>query len=208
MLSTYKFEHGNDFVRICNIPNFDLSSTFENGQCFRWEKISPDHYIGVAMGKVLEVFKDGDDLVFYNTNIKEFESLWIPYLTLDVDYEQIKQVLSKDPMLKKAVEFAPGLHLLRQNFHETLICFILSSNNNIQRIKKIVNNLCQATGKDISYNGKTYKSFPPITDMQKLTCEDFMSMGAGYRSKYLVHTINALCCKDIDVEHLKNCSLD
>lgn len=208
MQPTYQLDHGNDFVRIRNIEHFDLSSTLEDGQCFRWDKINDDHYIGVVKEKVLEVFKDGADLVFFNTNFQEFEKIWIPYFTLDMDYEKIKSLLSKDPLLKKAVEFAPGLRLLRQDFHETLISFILSSNNNIQRIKKIIYNLCQTAGKDIECKGKIYKTFPTIKEMQHLTCEDFMKIGAGYRSKYLVHTIRALYCNDVDIERLQCRSLD
>lgn len=208
MYATYQLEHGHDYIKICNIRHFDLPSTFENGQCFRWEKNGEDHYTGVAMGKVLEVFRDGEDLVFLNTDLKDFENIWYPYFTLDIDYEEIKRVLSKDPLLKKAIDFAPGLRLLRQDFHETMISFILSSNNNIQRIKKIVSNLCHTVGKIITYNGKEYRTFPNLSDMKKLTCEDFTHFGAGYRSKYLVHTIDDLCCKDVDIDYLRNCSLD
>jgi N-glycosylase/DNA lyase len=206
--ATYTARQEENCVKLYNVRHFDLPSTFENGQCFRWERMDSDRYIGVAKGKVLEVKKDGDLYLFYNTNLQEFEKVWVPYFTLDIDYDKVIKVLSKDPLLEKAIAFAPGLRLLRQDFHETLISFILSSNNNIQRIKKIIGNLCQAAGKDIRYNGKIYKTFPSIRDMKHLTCRDFLDMGAGYRSKYLEHTIQRLCCEDIDASFLRTCSLD
>jgi len=204
---TYNIEYGNNYVIIKDIEDFDLSSTFDNGQCFRWNKTENDSYIGVAMNKTVEVYRDRCNLIIKNTDKKDFNDIWYRYFTLDVDYSKIKKVLSNDPFIKKSIEYSPGLRLLRQDFYETLISFILSSNNNIQRIKKIINNICMAAGNVITYENKNYYSFPDLQNLQKFTVEDFNDFGAGYRSKYLVNTIKSLCCEKPDLNMLENGSL-
>ena len=145
------------------------------------------------------MFKDGAVWCFLIQTFKSLKKYGFPISHWI--WKRKNHVLSKDPLLKKAVEFAPGLRLLRQDFHETLISFILSSNNNIQRIKKIIYNLCQTAGKDIECKGKIYKTFPTIKEMQHLTCEDFMKIGAGYRSKYLFIPSGTIL-NDVDIERL------
>ena len=63
--------------------------------------------------------------------------------------------------------------------------FIISANNNITRIKKIIEKLCELKGSAINYNGKTYYSFPSPRQLADITQEDLEALHAGYRARYL-----------------------
>ena len=56
-----------------------------------------------------------------------------------------------------------GIRVLAQDPLENLISFICSSNNNVQRITKMIKLLCDEYGKEIgTFNGITYHQFPTI----------------------------------------------
>lgn len=118
----------------------DLKATLECGQCFRWEAL-PDGRYWFAQGA-----RQGWAASSALEGLWEDEG-WRRYFDLDRDYGAIRKELSKmDPVLEKAVSFAPGIRILRQEPWEALCCFILSQNNNIPRIKGIVERLCRAFG--------------------------------------------------------------
>ena len=58
-------------VIIKEAKNFNIKQTFECGQCFRWEKINDNNFIGVAYGRVLEVIQEGENIILENTNKEE-----------------------------------------------------------------------------------------------------------------------------------------
>lgn len=59
-----------------------------------------------------------------------------------------------------------GIRVLDQDPLENLLAFICSSNNNVQRITKMVNALCEKYGKEIGIlNGITYYQFPTLGDL-------------------------------------------
>ena len=58
---------------------------------------------------------------------------------MDRDYEQIKLQLSAiDDNMKTSIQYGQGIRLLNQDLWETIISFIISANNNIPRIKGII----------------------------------------------------------------------
>jgi len=68
-------EEYNDRIIIKDVRNFQLNHIFECGQCFRWNKSESGTYIGVALGKVIEVEKVDNDVIIYNANKEEFVNL-------------------------------------------------------------------------------------------------------------------------------------
>ncbi|MGL5244270.1 MAG: DNA glycosylase, partial [Sarcina sp.] len=97
-------EYYDDKVILKNTKNFNIKQTFECGQCFRWEKVNENDFIGVAYGKVIEVEQNGDTITIYNTNKEDFHNIWLKYFDLERDYSKIKEKLSKDALLKSSVE--------------------------------------------------------------------------------------------------------
>lgn len=141
--------------------DFDPKHIFECGQCFRWYLEEDKSYTAIAYGKVINVKKIDNDIIFSNTNMKDFNNIWRYYFDLDRDYGAIKRELSKDPILKEAISFGQGMRILNQEPYETLISFIISANNQIARIKKAVELISLDLGEYAgSWGGIDYHGFP------------------------------------------------
>jgi len=185
-------------VIIKGVERFEPVHVFECGQCFRWNREDDGSYTGVAMGKVINVAKNRQCLVIRNTTAREFVDLWFDYFDLGRDYSFIAKVVATDEIMKKAVEFGHGIRILRQEFFETLISFIISSNNSISRIKKIVDKLSQMYGRKIYFNGRTYYTFPEPCALANARLEDVTECRGGYRCRYVIETSKAYSAEPID----------
>ncbi|MBE6034972.1 MAG: 8-oxoguanine DNA glycosylase [Clostridiales bacterium] len=187
------------------IKDFNLDHIFDCGQCFRWNREADGRYTGVAFGKPaalkFEPYEEGGfegKLSIENITEEEFQQYWQDYLDLQQDYGQIKAVLAeKDPVMAEAIKSGQGIRILRQDPWETLISFIISQNNNIPRIKKCIEALCEMFGKSAgSYNGKEYFAFPEAQVLAELSAEDLAPIRLGYRAKYIIETAKRVVADD------------
>ena len=209
-----EFLDGKIILKGCK--NFNIKQTFECGQCFRWEKTKEGTYIGVVYGRVIELEQKEDIITIHNTNKKDFENIWIDYFDLERNYEVIKEELSKDELLNKAVEYGYGIRLLNQDPFELLISFIISARNSIPAIMKTIKKISEKWGKPLEYKGNTYYSFPTPKELGKATLEEIRDTGASFRSKYIVDTIAKVndslesdsLDKEFDLERIKSLSDD
>lgn len=193
-----------DKVILKNVVNFNVKQIFECGQCFRWEKVNDNDFIGVAFGKVIEVEQIGDCITIHNTNKTDFENIWLKYFDLERDYSSIKNTLSEDDLLKKSIEFGYGIRLLNQDPFELLISFIISARNSIPVIMKTIKKICEKFGNQIEYKGNIYYTFPTPQELSLATLEDIQSTGASFRSKYIVDTVNKVAtCTPGDIYDLE-----
>lgn len=195
-------------VILKGVTSFELPHIFDCGQCFRWHRQSNDNYIGVAFGKVIEVEKRDKDVILYNTNLEDFNSIWCDYFDLRRNYSDIKEELGKDPLLKKAVDFGYGIRLLQQEPFEILISFITSANNRIPMIKRAIENISKTYGSQLEYNGKIYYTFPTPKALEKATMEDIEALGVGFRAKYIVDGIKSVVEGTKSLEHIKSLNDD
>ena len=162
---------------IFKCDNFNLDDTFECGQCFRWNKDDNGVYTGIVEGNVLRLKQTGDSIDF-DGDI----AFWKNYFDLDTDYNEIIRKIRIDDVMKNATEKGKGIRILRQNLFETVISFIISQNNNIPRIKGIVEKLCMGFGNKI--DGLNY-SFPTPESLNSADITDFAYLKAGYRDVYI-----------------------
>ncbi|MDO5518534.1 MAG: DNA glycosylase, partial [Clostridium sp.] len=179
-----------DKIIIEGVKNFKLKQTFECGQCFRFDKISDTNYVTVAFERVIELEEKGDDIIVYNSNEEDVKNIWIKYFDLERDYSEIKEELAKDDLLKKSVEFGPGIRILNQDPFEILISFIVSARNSIPSIMKTINKISAKWGREIEYKEKTYYAFPTVEQIKDATLEEIQDTGASFRSKYIIDTIS------------------
>ena len=125
--------------KVQGVRDFDLAQTLECGQCFHFVKLDEEEYALTAKGRLLHVAQRGDTILFYDTEEKEYETIWKEYFDLERNYAEIKaKLLAKDTKLKDAIDSMWGVRILNQEFFETLISFIISQNKQIPHIKKIV----------------------------------------------------------------------
>lgn len=198
-------------VTVLGVRDFNPVHTFECGQCFRWYKEHDGSYTGVVRGKAANVSYIPDtqgtsntsgSLVLNNVTLDDFKQIWFDYFDLGTDYALIKRAVSIDSTMKKAVEFGSGIRLLRQEPWETLISFILSSNNRIPRIMKIVGEISRLFGEGFEAFGKEYFSFPQAQALADCCLEQIQECRAGYRCGYIHETAKAVAEMGYDLEEL------
>lgn len=180
--------------------DFSPIHTFECGQCFRWNSLGDENeYIGVAGGRVCRV-KNGEVYCPDADNL-----FWENYFCTDIDYGGIKNVLEKnDPKLKKCIGFGGGIRILRQDVWETIISFIISANNNIPRIKKIIETMCREFGEKIQTENGIYYAFPTAEKLNSLDVSDLACLRVGYRDKYIMDAVAKVVGGEVDLNALND----
>ena len=191
-------------IKLSSVKHFEPKQIFECGQCFRWSLCEDGSFTGIAFGKVLNVSKNDNSIILKNCTEKDFLSVWKNYFDLDRDYGKIANSLSYDDALKTAVSYGSGIRILRQDFFEALISFIISANNNIPRIQGIIDRLCRMYGDSIPYNGELFYSFPSAEALKDATEYDLAPLKSGYRAKYIVNAVKSYLSGEIDIEKIKN----
>lgn len=188
---------------IDKFEEFELKDIFDCGQCFRWNKEADGSYTGVVKTGVLNVKCEENKIYFrgnLNCDIKEFVS---NYFDMSRDYKKIKSSLSKiDNNMKISVEFGKGIRILNQDLWETIISFIISANNNIPRIKSIIDRLSAKNGTKVNYLGKDYFLFPTPSQLKDTTVSEFRALGLGFRDIRLYETTHMVLEKAIDFDSL------
>ena len=179
---------------IQNIKNFDLEQIADSGQCFRWRKIDEGKYLIPAYDHIVTVAQSGEKFEFSCTEA-EYQIIWKHYFDLELDYGKIIAAIDKnDTFLKEAAAYGSGIRILNQELWEMIISYIISQNNNIPRIKKGIEAVCDrykaVICKDEQDNLEKTENeiygFPHLTDIEKNGGRQSLSeLGLGYRDEYI-----------------------
>ena len=189
--------------KINNIKSFEPKHIFDCGQCFRWNEIADGSYTGTFGRNVLNVKKENKEIMFKGLVDGNIEDICNKYFDLDRDYEKIKKDLSKiDNNMKTSINYGEGIRLLNQDLWETIISFIISANNNIPRIKGIIDRISKTYGEKIVWEGKEYYTFPTPKQLSKATIEDLRKLGLGFRDVRVYETTKIINAKKVDLEKL------
>lgn len=156
-------------------------------------------------GNVLNVKQEENKITFKGICEESIIPICVDYFDLDTNYENIKLKLSKiDENLKTSIEYGNGIRILNQDLWEALISFIISANNNIPRIKGIIERMSKTYGNKIIWNDKEYYTFPTPEELSKATVENLRKLGLGFRDKRVYETTKMVIDKIIDLEELEN----
>ena len=127
---------------VVRVECFNLQYTLECGQCFRWNKLDEKYYVGVIKDRAMKIKQEGDKLYISSNNMYNLQEVIFEYFDINTDYSKVEKRISKiDDNVNNAVKNTSGIHILNQDFFETLISYIISANNNIPRISKSVNEI-------------------------------------------------------------------
>lgn len=192
--------------------HFNIKQIAESGQCFRLNPIGENRYALIALGRCLILEQKAEDLVELSCSEEEYEELWRAYFDLDYDYGQVIEEIEKgnDTFLKEAVAYGRGIRILKQDFFETMISFIISQNKNIPAIKNAIENICIRYGEQhyCTETGMTYHTFPTPEVLAASSTEELRTMSVGYRDAYILSAARAITEKVLDLEKISNCSYE
>ena len=163
---------------------FDIRATLECGQVFRYRKNDDGSYTVNSLDKICRLYYDGGRVAVETDDEQYFRN----YFDLDADYLEITSSLGAFDALKTAVAYGKGIRILRQDFYETVISFIVSANNNIKRIQGIIERLCERYGE----KKDGYFAFPTAAELQKATVAEINDQKLGYRAEYIYETCRVL----------------
>lgn len=183
---------------IVEIKDFVPEHTFDCGQCFRWEKQSDGSYIGVANAQAVRISAEGSRVEIDGITEEDYESFWKSYLDAGRDYSAVKKAVNINATMNEAVNFGNGIRILRQDFFEALVSFIISQRSSIPKIKSCVDKLCRLYGEEIEFEGKSYYSFPTPETIASLSEDDIRALGVGYRAPYILKAAKAVASGEID----------
>lgn len=195
-------------MQIQNVTDFSLKYTLESGQSFRWNKIN-DAYYGVVEGRILKISQQGTTL-HVESSINEDETTFLPYfrhyLDLERDVPKLLGKVDNDAYIHRTIQTLWGMHILNQELWETIASFILSQNNNVSRIRRIIRRLSERYGEKLSIAAYEDYSFPSPHALATATEADLLECGTGYRASYLQDTARAVINGELALTSLKQLS--
>ena len=192
---------------------FDLDQIFDCGQSFRFVKSSDHSYSGIAFGKAIDFYQKDDEITIFGSDENDFENIWKSYLALDLDYSELRSSIASarpnDDILKNAMEYGSGIRLLRQEKWETLCSFIISQNNNIPRIRSLVEAISREFGDKIeSYSVGEFYSFPSAERIANAGVDRLRELKVGFRAPYIIDAATRVASGEIDLEELDTLTTD
>lgn len=163
---------------------FDIEKTLECGQVFRFFKNSQQNYDVISTDKHCNIYRKEDQVIIKT----DFVEYFYKYFDLFTDYDIINKGLKSFSELNGKIESGRGIRILNQDLFETIISFIISANNNIPRIKGIIEKICLNYGQKLDFR----YAFPTLEQFSNITEQEFRSYGAGFRAPYLYQTAQVL----------------
>lgn len=153
----------------------------------------------------MNVQKEGNTVTFKGICNGDIKEIVEDYFDLNRNYKEIKEQLSKiDENVKASIEYGQGIRILNQDLWEMIISYIISANNNIPRIKGIIDRISKNYGKEIEWNGEKYYTFPTAEELKDVSAEDYRKLGAGFRDIRLYETVQAVLNKKVDLKQMQN----
>lgn len=195
----------NGYIELSGLSGFDIGKVFDCGQCFRFDE-KDGGIEGIALGKKIRLEQPSCDLVrIFGITLDEYQKTFCHYLALDADYDEVdRDIVSRlngDLTIQKAIDFGKGIRLLRQDGWEALCSFIISQNNNIPRIKKIIANMSERYGEKIS---EGCYAFPTAQALCGAGVDGLFELKTGFRAKYIYDAAEKVATGKIDLSLIED----
>ncbi|MGI6161158.1 MAG: DNA-3-methyladenine glycosylase family protein [Christensenellales bacterium] len=196
------FEFIDNKAIVKNIDDFCPEQIFSCGQAFRFTG-EGGVWSGIAHKRFINVKRNGADIEIWPCSREDFYDIWLNYFDLLHDYSLAKKQLCTDEFMAKGILHGWGVRILNQEPFETMISFIISSNNNMGRISRSINRICELCG-DMLTGGEGY-AFPTPERLASVTVEQLEECGVGYRAPYIKQS--AEMAIDCDFDKFRNLPL-
>ncbi len=197
------FKSDNNYI-IKGAANFDLAQTLDCGQAFRWSMDESGVWSGIAGGKRRRLLQQDDTITLFDCDENEFKDFYYSYFDIERDYGKIVSAISENEILKNASAVAGGIRILKQEPWETVCSFIISQNNNIPRIKGIIDRLCENFGEKVD-GGYT---FPTAEKIASLSVEELGVIRSGFRAKYILDAAKKIATGEVSIDRINTLPTD
>lgn len=172
--------------------HFELCDILDSGQAFMYNEYE-DGYLITTKGKRAFVKElKSDKKILFKLSNKEDLKIFMNYFDMTHNYEEDFKKLRELGFPEDVLSFSNGIRILNQDAEEIIFTFIISQNNNIKRIKKIIKSLTEKVGEKKIDDFGEYNAFPNAKQISTLSIKTLREMGAGYRDSYIYHTSNFL----------------
>ena len=182
-----------------NHTRIDVDSSINSGQVFLWKKIEKN-WFGINGQDVLKIDESG--------NVNQYENVEIDFFRNRDDIKKIIKSISRDATTKQSIIKYPGLRIIDQDPFQCLISFIVSSNSNIQKIKKNLENITIKFGRKIKFENREFFLFPSPKQIACASINEIFDCGVGYRAKYVKNAAEMMYSKEIKLEELRKASYE
>jgi N-glycosylase/DNA lyase len=184
------------------VPDYDLGSTLECGQAFRW-RLSANGWEGMIDHRWVRLRQLPTGLAA-ETAVPVTDWNWLThYLQTEINYAAMLAQYPDDAPLQTAFQRHRGLRLLRQPAWECLASFILSSTKQIVQIRQIIELLCRRFGEPVTApSAQTWWMFPSAARLAQTTESELRACKMGFRARYLHAAARAVAQGELDLPAL------
>lgn len=197
------------FNKKLTAEQFNPEVIMNSGQVFRMKRETkgadgtPDTYSACS--------GDNDVYFYLNTDTdcwdfvceKEQWDFWQRYFDFETDYVKYNDLIRKsnDKFLKDALKDSFGMRILRQDLWEVFISYVISQNNNIPKIKKSIQTLCDRYSDGIHFPKPQVLAFIPEAELMDGTA-------LGYRADYIIGISNQVVEGSLDIKKISEMEYD
>ncbi len=189
---------------------FNIKYTFESAQplTFYGDYYADENKLSYVEGDLLiklkfeELKGNNTKIIIDNPNSCKFSKVSEKFRLKD-NLDELYRNISTDENMERAITAYKGMRVTLNDPWETTVCFITSQFNNVKRIRGIIKNLINRFGEEHidEATGIRFKSFPGPEKLSKLSKQDLIKSGMGFRAKYIIDAAK-VCSENINLNKL------
>ncbi len=183
-----------------------MAATLNSGQVFHWVPHTVEDvegFIGTIHETPTFLADIGNENLLSIQPRLDSEVTVETYLSLSPKEVEIRSTFpSDDPFFQSALNYCPGLRIIRQPTWECLATFITSSMKQVAHIRDISQTLRQRFGIRHDFLNRSIYSYPTPEKLAEAGEAALRDCALGYRAKSLYLTATAIASGDINLADL------
>lgn len=167
--------------------DIDIKEILTSGACFRISIEEDGSITNILKDRIINIKQVNNILTIKSSNLDSIKEIIYEYFDLNRDYQLInKEIINNNRELKDMINKCSQYRILNQDPFEMCISYIISQNNNVKRISRSIEKLCEKFGKKIEFNNKDYYLFPTYEDLKDISIAELQELKIGFRDKYII----------------------